>query len=462
MATEDRFDAEKATELVRQLAAMIEHDRGRSIHEAQTVAKYVTPFLEAIGWTVADDRLIHQYPVKQGKVDIALLAEGKPVVFVEAKRLKENLSLKDKEAAQALDYGFKSGTDWCVLTNGERYEIYNAFAKVDHARKLVTSFNILNAAKSPESELPKLRLLSFEGVTLGELEKFAKETFSRERLREVLTELPDPVMSALCAELKSCGMAKGDVKLGLALLLKSEVLPPPPPPPEPDEADDSAWGPRGFRLPLRREGNTIIVGKYRPLKDDVAPARVSLASLEAVARAANALARQGKPVTGAAVHTEPSVPKSYGVVIRSLGALYVAGAIVFERAGQADVFRIAEDLDAEGMVQRVLGKAEAIGEGKDPGVGADRKQQFKWVLDSKQDGSFVMDCRYLADESKSFRVSGKRISPNDDFRPARKELFTEIYEHIKPLFAELPDGRVRARTWSGVHKVYPSKTYGKT
>jgi hypothetical protein len=88
------------------------------------------------------------------------------------------------------------------------------------------------------------------------------------------------------------------------------------------------------------------------------------------------------------------------------------------------------------------------------------KVQFRWVLEMAEDGGFTLDCRYLADEGKSFQVSGRRVPVDRDFKPARRRLFDDIYQQIKPLFPDLPDGRVRAKAWSGVHKVYAADIYG--
>ncbi len=372
--TEIAFERDSVRRLVKRLARQIEGDRTSAITEAKTVLKYVIPLLEALGWRVAEDRLVPEYPVKGSSVDIALLVGGKPVIFVEAKRLREDLSLKEREAEQVLDYGYKSGTNWCVLTNGERYEIYDAFARVDHAKKLVTSFSLLETAKNPQAELPKVRLLSYEAITTEDLAKFAKEQFASARVYEVLRDPPSGVISALCGQLRECGMSQEDVQLGLTSVLPDALVVAPPPipepgtPPAPPETHER-WGIRSFREPLRRAGDVIIVAKYRVMKKSVEPQYVRLETIRRVARAVYEIAQSGDKISVPGILARPKAP-SHSPTVRGLGALWVAG--VLRDVGWdahkdwMGIFELAEDLTAEAMVDQVLEQAEPLEGGEDP------------------------------------------------------------------------------------------------
>jgi len=56
-------------------------------------------------------------------VDYALLIDERPVVFVEAKPLKSDITFDNER--QVLDYGKHKDVKWCVLTNGKNVKIYN-------------------------------------------------------------------------------------------------------------------------------------------------------------------------------------------------------------------------------------------------------------------------------------------------------------------------------------------------
>ena len=89
------------------------------------------------------------------------------------------------------------------------------------------------------------------------------------------------------------------------------------------------------------------------------------------------------------------------------------------------------------------------------------KRLFKWDLRMSQDGSFVLRCNYLADPSRSFEVSGTVVPLEGDYRPARAALQRRICEGLRPIFPDLDNQHVNAKAWSGTHRVYPAKVYGK-
>ena len=90
-----------------------------------------------------------------------------------------------------------------------------------------------------------------------------------------------------------------------------------------------------------------------------------------------------------------------------------------------------------------------------------RRKQFRWRLKVEADNAFVLDCQYIPDPGQSFQVSGTRMPPDGDFRPARAKLFDDIHARLKPLFPGVAESLVRARAWAGVHKVYPAEQYGR-
>jgi len=218
-------DGEYLLSEVKRLARLLEKDLNAKLNEATTQAKYIQPLLEALGWQLSAERLVLEYPVKGTSVDLALLSKGKAVAFVEAKRLRENLSLKDKEADQALQYGYHAGINWCILTNGELYKVYDAFAKVDHEKKLIASFSVTKAAQDPDGELGKVRLLSYEAVTSGELSRYAKQVFAEDRVRELLQDPSPAVVAALTEGLQQYGVAERDVRAALQSVVGGAVAP---------------------------------------------------------------------------------------------------------------------------------------------------------------------------------------------------------------------------------------------
>lgn len=103
-------------------------ERNPDMDEANTKNRIINPLLEKLGWEAIKGQVVAEYSIKfatsTSHVDFALLVEGSPVVFVEAKALRSKI--KPDNARQILDYGRHKDVNWCVLTNGKELRIYNS------------------------------------------------------------------------------------------------------------------------------------------------------------------------------------------------------------------------------------------------------------------------------------------------------------------------------------------------
>jgi hypothetical protein len=130
-----------------------------SMNEQSTRASLIDPVLRALGWDIGDpDDVQHEYRVKRADnpVDYALLVNGAPKLFVEAKALGRDLADR-KWSNQIMGYAAVAGVEWVALTNGDEWRIYRALAAVDVDSKL-----LLTAKVSEDADLAArvLRLLS--------------------------------------------------------------------------------------------------------------------------------------------------------------------------------------------------------------------------------------------------------------------------------------------------------------
>ena len=117
---------------------------GPRIGEENTKVTLVEPVLAALGWDVEEPDEVHREYRKKPQdapVDYALCIARTPRLFVEAKALAR--SLDDRRwASQVIGYATVVGVEWCVLTNGDDYRLYNAHAAVDVEEKLFRSVAI--------------------------------------------------------------------------------------------------------------------------------------------------------------------------------------------------------------------------------------------------------------------------------------------------------------------------------
>lgn len=138
----------------------VQRRRGR-IGEQNTKAILIEPLLSSLGWDLLDLSEVareYRHQPQDNPVDYALFILRTPRLFVEAKDLGADLSDR-KWVSQILGYATVVGVEWCVLTNGDEYRLYNAHAPVQVEEKLFRTVRISDPAQE-NSILGTLDLLS--------------------------------------------------------------------------------------------------------------------------------------------------------------------------------------------------------------------------------------------------------------------------------------------------------------
>ena len=141
-------------------------------NETRTRMALIDPLLTALGWDVADPGLVTpEYDVEGKRADYALLnSQGAPVVFLEAKRLGEQLS---NHREQPLGYAIRRGMIYLALSNGDEWEVYDnsQYDKPLEQRDILKLS--ITSAPSAEAAL-KFLLLWRPSASYGELVQAAK------------------------------------------------------------------------------------------------------------------------------------------------------------------------------------------------------------------------------------------------------------------------------------------------
>ena len=169
-------DHSKLSKALSRARREITKDQGRSkgrMNEKETLHHLIEPILGAVGWAMDDsDQVRREYPTTLGHVDLALLVDDEPVLFVEAKALKHSID-EDKWIKQIVDYANGEGVDWCVLTNGAKYHIYQTRApgafKAKHFEDV--NIDISSEGTGPQYVETMLSLLSPQNMKLDALKK---------------------------------------------------------------------------------------------------------------------------------------------------------------------------------------------------------------------------------------------------------------------------------------------------
>jgi hypothetical protein len=90
----------------------------QSFDEASTKQAMILSVLKVLGWNPFNiEEVYPEYPVdnKNERVDYSLTHNGKNKVFIEVKKVTEDL---DKHQEQLLNYSFREGVKLAILTNG--------------------------------------------------------------------------------------------------------------------------------------------------------------------------------------------------------------------------------------------------------------------------------------------------------------------------------------------------------
>jgi hypothetical protein len=143
-----------------------------------------------LGWDLRDlDQVIREYRSKSqdNPVDYALLLRRSPVLFIEAKDFGCDLCDR-KWLSQIMGYAATVGVEWCLLTDGNCYRLYNAHAPVDVEDKLFRAFS-LSDAEDGEAAIATLLLLSKEKLAADELKDLWEAYFVDRQVQRALEEL---------------------------------------------------------------------------------------------------------------------------------------------------------------------------------------------------------------------------------------------------------------------------------
>lgn len=377
-----------AVEKARQVIEDVREGRIPPLGEQNTKSALIGPVLTALGWDLTNPgEVFHEYSKQpqDPRVDYALFVQGKPRVVLEAKDLHKDLSDR-KWASQICQYANLLGVEWCLLTNGDEYRLYNTHATVEWEQKLFRAVRVSEPMDLPRT-LDTLELLTKDHVAENRLRALWHADFTDRRVGQAVRHLfasQDPSLIRWLrkrvgdlppAAIKE-SLGRAEVHLEFqdgAAASRSQIVPV-----EPSEQEKHAgapgvtaarqegtgdWGVRAFRGPLQIEGrtNVLLLAKWRPLRREVVTQRVSIETVRRAAESACVLVQRGEEVSSQAIRREPTGPKSLGSALRGLAALLLAEAVTFVRASaRAEYFAVPSGLTPEAMVAKVQQAAQRV------------------------------------------------------------------------------------------------------
>lgn len=162
---------------LKQFSKRVDALKDKLLTEEATKASIIMPFFAMLGYDVFNpDEFMPEYiadvGIKKGeKVDYAILNEGKPVILIEAKWVKEDLKKHD---SQLFRYFGTSEAKFAILTNGIIYRFYT---------------DLEEANKMDSTPFLEVNILDIKSSQVQELKKFKKTEFSTEQIMNTASQL---------------------------------------------------------------------------------------------------------------------------------------------------------------------------------------------------------------------------------------------------------------------------------
>jgi hypothetical protein len=162
---------------IKQVAQRIEKLKDSLATEEATKNALIMPFILALGYDVFNPlEIVPEFTcdigTKKGeKIDYAIINDGKPVVLIECKHWKQDLTLHDN---QLLRYFNVANAKFGILTNGIVYKFYT---------------DLECANKMDEKPFLEVNMLDLNDTQIEELKKFHKSYFDVDTILSSASEL---------------------------------------------------------------------------------------------------------------------------------------------------------------------------------------------------------------------------------------------------------------------------------
>ncbi len=173
------------------LCARIATLKSKDLNEEDTRVILIDPMLLALGWNIFDlDEISRNCKTSSGGyVDYILKYNGSQI-YLEAKPLRSKL--EQKYQIQATNYAYEDNIDICVLTNGNRYQIFETFKRGTVADRLLIDVALDDKKISLDKKVEYLSFISKETIRNEALEFDNSLSLQNKSLQaEMLPELKD-------------------------------------------------------------------------------------------------------------------------------------------------------------------------------------------------------------------------------------------------------------------------------
>lgn len=200
--------ADRLSTSLKRLRDVMAQQRARDVSEADTVTLIKDVLSDAFGYDKYAE-LTSEHAIRGTYCDIALSVDGKVWALIEAKAI--GTTLDDRHVKQAIDYASNKGVEWCLLTNGAEWRLYNVIFAKPIDKRLIAQVDLLTVDMRNDSHLERLYLFTKEGFSKGaHAEARDRQNATSRHLVAALLLHNDDVLGAIRRELRKLADIKID------------------------------------------------------------------------------------------------------------------------------------------------------------------------------------------------------------------------------------------------------------
>jgi predicted type IV restriction endonuclease len=155
----------------------------QTLNEEATKQSIILPILQLIGWQVFDvDEVSPEFSIENKRVDYALRSGSINKVFIEVKRINEDL---EKHQEQLLTYSFRQGVNLSILTNGILWWFYLPLQEGGWEQRKFYAIDMYSQSLDKIAEV-FFKFLSKDKVFNGEALKNAKQLYGNRQKKDII------------------------------------------------------------------------------------------------------------------------------------------------------------------------------------------------------------------------------------------------------------------------------------
>ncbi len=180
------------------------------VNEAVTKSNLIDTLFKFLDWDIHNFKEVEQErKVLSGNfVDYALKIDDTPIIYVEAKKINNNLT-NFKTVSQAIGYANDDGIEWCLITNGDKLNLYKTRDPGDLRDKLVLEIRISN-----DYNLEFLEYFKQENIKKGILETELNQILLTNKVINALEDIANQLPTDFIRYIKSkiTGLNESQIK----------------------------------------------------------------------------------------------------------------------------------------------------------------------------------------------------------------------------------------------------------